>query len=103
MNVKRVSGAFLILLITAHHASATTDVAALLAQVICGLVPELIILARYVAIAVFIYGGAKYAFSADDPGGRKQGKNIAINGLIGMLIVSASRALVEAIASQTVC
>jgi len=38
------------------------------------------------AMIMFIYGGLKYIFSADDPGGRKQGKMIAINATIGGMI-----------------
>jgi len=74
------------------------DPALILASVICSLVPEVINLAWALALLVFIYGGAKYAYSADDPGGRKQGKNIAINAMIGFIIVGASLAIVKAAA-----
>jgi hypothetical protein len=36
---------------------------------------------------MFLYGGAKYAYSADDPGGRKQGKNICIHAIIGAILI----------------
>ncbi|MBU0761757.1 MAG: hypothetical protein KKD39_01925 [Candidatus Altiarchaeota archaeon] len=48
---------------------------------------------------MFVYGGIKYAFSADDPGGRKQGKTICIHAVIGaiiMLLVGAVISLVGA-------
>ena len=39
-------------------------------------------------VIMFIYGGVKYAFAADDPTGRKSGKMTCIHSLIGgMLIV----------------
>jgi hypothetical protein len=91
-----------VMLLTAGCASAQ-NAAAAIAAVICGLVPEAINLAWALAILVFVYGGAKYAYSADDPGGRKQGKNIAINALIGFVIVGASSALVKAIAGSNPC
>ena len=49
----------------------------------------LTVISGTIVIIMFIYGGMKYVFSADDPGGRKQGKNICIHALIGgILIVS---------------
>ena len=36
---------------------------------------------------MFVYGGLKYVFSADDPGGRKQGKMTCIHAVIGGIIV----------------
>ncbi len=70
------------------------DPAEIIATTICNLVPDVLDLARVLALLMFIYGGAKYAFSADDPGGRKQGKNIAVNAIIGLLIVAISYTLV---------
>lgn len=90
-------------LILAPSTASASDAAAIIASVICGLVPEVIDLARALAILMFIYGGAKYAYSADDPGGRKQGKSIAINALIGFVIVAVSWSVVKAIAGTSVC
>ena len=36
---------------------------------------------------MIIYGGVKYTFSADDPSGRKQGKNIVIFAIIGGVLL----------------
>jgi len=88
----------------AQSVSATApDAAQIIRNIICGLVPEVINLAWALALLVFIYGGAKYAHSADDPGGRKQGKSIAVNAIIGFVIIAASRAVVTAISGATVC
>jgi hypothetical protein len=38
-------------------------------------------------LVMFTYGGIKYVFSADDPGGRKQGKMICIHAVIGGIIL----------------
>ena len=60
-------------------------------------------LAVLIAALMFAYGGAKYAFSADDPGGRKQGKNIMIQTIIALLIIVMSRGIIVAIANAPVC
>jgi hypothetical protein len=86
-----------VVLMSGGMASAT-DAATVIAGVICSLVPEVINLAWALALLVFIYGGAKYAYSADDPGQRKAAKGVAINALIGFIIVGASRGVVTAIA-----
>ncbi|MFH0861899.1 MAG: hypothetical protein V1875_02610 [Candidatus Altiarchaeota archaeon] len=38
-------------------------------------------------VIMFIYGAVKYAFSADDPGGRKSGKMTCIHALIGGILI----------------
>lgn len=42
---------------------------------------------------MFIYGGLKYAFSSDDPGGRKQGKMICIHATIGGILIAVWSAI----------
>ncbi|MFH0861902.1 MAG: hypothetical protein V1875_02625 [Candidatus Altiarchaeota archaeon] len=83
----------------AQSVSATApDAATIIRNIICTLIPEVINLSWALAVLVFVYGGAKYAHAADDPGGRKQGKSIALNAIIGFIIIAASKAVVEAIA-----
>jgi hypothetical protein len=36
---------------------------------------------------MLIYGSAKYAYSADDPGGRKLGRDIMVHAIVGGLIM----------------
>ncbi len=43
---------------------------------------------------IFLYGAAKYVYSAEDPGGRKQGKTILIHAIIGALIMGLLVAIV---------
>ncbi|MBD3389043.1 MAG: hypothetical protein GF416_08145 [Candidatus Altiarchaeales archaeon] len=102
MNVRRIALGFLALSVIAQPAAAA-NAAELIASVICGLVPEVIRLARWLAVLMFVYGGAKYAYSADDPGGRKAARAIAINGIVGFLIVGLAKDLVDAIAGATIC
>lgn len=45
---------------------------------------------------MFIYGGLRYVYGADDPGTRKQAKSICINALVGgILIALAGTAIVQ--------
>ena len=49
---------------------------------------------------MFLFGAARYAYSADDPGGRKQGKNIIIHAIIGALILGALTAILAIMAGM---
>ena len=46
----------------------------------------MLIIVPSLVVIFFTYGILKYAFSADDPGGRKLGKSIMIHSLIGGII-----------------
>jgi hypothetical protein len=46
---------------------------------------------------MFVYGGIKYVFSADDPGGRKQGKMICIHSVIGGILIALATAIIAII------
>ncbi|MFC2162070.1 TrbC/VirB2 family protein [Candidatus Altiarchaeota archaeon] len=50
-----------------------------------------------IAVIMFIYGGATYAFSADDPGGRKKGLHMCIASVVGGLMMIMADNLVTAI------
>jgi len=39
-------------------------------------------------LIMFTYGGIKYVFSADDPGGRKAGKMTCIHAIIGGILIT---------------
>jgi len=39
-------------------------------------------------VIMLIFGGVKYTFSADDAGGRKEGKNMIIHAVIGGILLS---------------
>ena len=46
---------------------------------------------------MFMYGAAKYVYSAEEPGGRQQGKTICIHAIIGGIIMGLIAAVVSAI------
>jgi len=43
---------------------------------------------------MLLYGAGKYAFAADDPGARKQGKNMMIHAIIGAIIMGLTGAII---------
>lgn len=49
------------------------------------------------AVVFFLYGGAKYVYTADDPGGRKQGMGICVAAIIAFIIIQVGERLVCAI------
>ncbi len=59
--------------------------------IVCPILTDIIAafttIAGTLVILMFLYGGLKYIFSADDPGGRKQGKMTCIHAVIGGVIV----------------
>jgi hypothetical protein len=46
---------------------------------------------------MFVYGGLKYTYSVDDPGGRKTGKNICIQSIFGGLLFALVYAMGNAV------
>jgi hypothetical protein len=90
--------AYIMVLFFLSSLSSASGPAQIIKNVICGLAAEVRLLAGVLATLMFIYGGAKYAYSADDPGARKQAKNIAVGAIIGAIIVASAGGLVTAIA-----
>ncbi len=60
-------------------------------------------IAPTMVILMFIYGGVKYTFSADDPGGRKAGKMTCIHALIGGIIIALSSFAASILVGWTAC
>jgi hypothetical protein len=56
-------------------------------QVLTPIIETLTAIGPALVIVMFLYGGAKYVYSADDPGGRKQAKSILVNSIIGGIII----------------
>ncbi len=51
-------------------------------------------------ILMFVYGGAKYAYSADDPGARKQALGICSAAVIAMIIIMIAKEVIDAIGAM---
>ncbi len=73
--------------------------------VICPILSNILVAVQTIggtlALIMFIYGGLKYIFSADDPGGRKQGKMTAIHAVIGGIIVILATTIINLIGLNT--
>jgi len=46
------------------------------------------------AVVMFLYGAAKYVYTADDPGGRKQALGILIAAIMAILIIQAAEVII---------
>ncbi|HHQ44992.1 MAG TPA: hypothetical protein ENN13_02530 [Candidatus Altiarchaeales archaeon] len=88
----------LLLLILAEN---TMAVGNKIAIAICNVYNAVITLAIPLATLMFIYGGARYVYSADDPGGRKAAKKICVHSLVGLIIVGVADELVFEIAGSS--
>lgn len=86
---------------------------ATLAQAAIEDVPCSIVSALYQAIfqyigptlvgVMFLYGAGKYAYSADDPGGRKQGKEMCIHAILGGVIITMVTGVRTAMGGMLLC
>jgi hypothetical protein len=66
---------------------------------VCELKCTMMMLGNTIAAVMFVYGGAKYAYTADDPGGRKQGITICVAALMAWLIIGMGDVVIKQIAS----
>ena len=73
-------------------------------RLVCCTYVHVLPVAQAIAALMIVYGGAKYAYNADDPSGKKQGKNIATSGIIGLLLLIFTVPVVSlAVGNQIKC
>ncbi|MBU0761758.1 MAG: hypothetical protein KKD39_01930 [Candidatus Altiarchaeota archaeon] len=60
----------------------------------CSLKDVFVNVGNALAAVMFVYGGAKYAYTADDPGGRKQGMAICVAAVMAFLIIAAAEGII---------
>lgn len=84
--IKRITlGAALTMsLATTALASAIMDIPC---QIVRAVASALAAIGPLLVAIMFTYGGVKYVYSADDPGGRKQGKTTMIHAIIGAILM----------------
>ncbi len=78
---------FLALLVVSDAAAAATEMKDIACNVIKPIYETLKTIAPALVLLMFTYGAVKYALASDDPGGRKQAKNIMIHAIIAGLII----------------
>lgn len=78
-----------------------------LAQKICDIIEPIyeavLAAATSLVLLMFVYGGAKYAYSADDPGGRKQGKQIVIHSIIAGILLAIASTVLTTVGVNQIC
>lgn len=94
--------AILILMLLAAHVSAQAAASELagaiyskVEPVACGIFLAIGMVAGGIASVIIIYGGIKYLAGADDPGARKQAKDMIIHAIVGMIIIIIAVELVQ--------
>jgi RsiW-degrading membrane proteinase PrsW (M82 family) len=108
MDRKYVIWALMVLMwLSLLSTSVSAAGASIITNIICSVVSEiqslLTAVGPSIVLIMFVYGGVKYIFSADDPGGRKQGKMICIHALIGGIILALALALFQVFTFAHTC
>jgi RsiW-degrading membrane proteinase PrsW (M82 family) len=84
-----------VLMLLATGVSAIIAVKDIVCSVIASVWWALAAIGPSMVLLMFLYGGTKYAYSADDPGGRKTAKNICIHAVIGGILMLLASALYD--------
>jgi len=72
----------------ADDTEVSEDIRVKVCKVLSGILPILIATGYGLALVMLTYGGVRYIYHADDPGGRKEAKSIVVNGIIGAILVT---------------
>jgi hypothetical protein len=89
-NKKIINGLIingLILLALSTTAIAGATIKSTVCSVIDDVADAILAIGGTLVVIMFVYGGTKYTFSADDPGGRKSGKMTCIHAMIGGILI----------------
>jgi hypothetical protein len=95
MRVRRMISAALAACASAGFAAAAADIHTVPCLIIEGVWNALTVIVPSLITLMFLFGAAKYAYSANDPGGRKQGKNICIHAMIGGILFLLTWAVMD--------
>jgi hypothetical protein len=97
MSENRFLWVILCVAILASTVSAAVDIK----DVLCGVISPIEVavgtIGPAMVVLMFLYGGVKYVYAADDPGGRKQAKDICIQALIGGIILLLANVILVSI------
>jgi len=89
--------------VASFAAASNMDVAHIVCQVVNPIKGTVSTIAPTIVITAFIYGGIRYTFSADDPSGRTQGRNICIHALIAAILLLLVTAILTSMGLLTAC
>lgn len=67
---------------------------------VCSLATSIRIIGNSLAVVMFVYGAAKYMYTSDDPGGRKQAMGICIAAIVAFLIIMMAGTVINQIGAQ---
>jgi len=105
MKEKSITAAFLTVMLSGLVSAGTgSQVAAILAEIICDLFKAVAQIAGGLAFFMIVWAGIKYIYGRDDPGEMKQAKDMIKYVLIGLVFIVTAQAIVGVILQvSTVC
>jgi hypothetical protein len=100
-NIRAVS--VFILLVLVGTASAQN----LMKEAVCSVINDvrdaLMAIGPALVLVMFVYGGVRYVYGADDPGVRKSGKNTCIHAIIGGVLITLAAWVTGAGLGKSTC
>ncbi|MFH1054560.1 MAG: pilin [Candidatus Altiarchaeota archaeon] len=87
-------------LLLASYATAT-DIETTVCDVMKPIMSALGTIGGTLMVIMFTYGGVKYVFASDDPGGRKAGKDTCIHAVIGGVILIVATTITSLVTVTT--
>ena len=82
----RCLAAFIVVYALAAHVSAGY-LGPVILFIVNRLIPAFTMMGYSIAVVMFAYGAIRYAYTADDPGGRKQAMGICIASVVAIIII----------------
>jgi hypothetical protein len=61
---------------------------------VCKLMTSFTTMGYSIALLMFVYGGVRYVYLSDDPGGRKQAMGICIAAIVAILFIRSADAII---------
>lgn len=93
----------LILFIGTVSAGVGAEIGDALRDIFCTIANAVVDIAGAVASLVIVWAGVKWIFSADNPEDRNKAKSIAINALVGLIIIMIAKGVVNVLTTKNVC
>ncbi|MFH0859711.1 MAG: pilin [Candidatus Altiarchaeota archaeon] len=94
-NVNKILVVLFVLSTLTQGQMSSSSISSPVNEILCMIYNGIYQIAASLAVLVFVFAGVKYVSSMDDPGKRKSAKDTMIAAIIGLIIVSIGKALVN--------
>ena len=99
VRMRKLAAVLVMLAVIAVSVSAATLVLTNVITFVCTLVKTFKTLGASLGVLMFVFGAAKYVYTADDPGGRKQGLAICVAAIIGIIFLLSADGIINGLGS----